>query len=348
MALPAANGVDMVFIRTDGNDRIASGHIMRCLSLADALREIGQEAVFVTADDCFRGAIQKRGYKCVLLHTKYDHMEEELPVLLPLLQKLRPRCMILDSYFVTAGYMAEIRNAVPLVYIDDQNFFDYPADLVINYTLYADKLPYPQNKRYLLGPEYALLRREFRGIPQRQAAERVKNVLLSTGGADPEHVALRCVQYLRERWIDGVTYHVVLGAMNSDAESIEHLAAGQQHIALHRQVSDMRALMLKCDVAISAGGTTLFELCACGVPTVTYVLADNQIMNAASFAEAGLMLNAGDIRRDNQFAPHIFERFKVLMQNWPLRQRMMERMQALVDGNGAIRLAKKILEFIEG
>jgi len=212
----------MILFRADGNPQIGSGHIMRCLSLADALRELGQEAVFVTADDCSQTVIQAQGYACVVLQTRYDHMEEELPVLLPLLQKLRPSCMILDSYFVTPGYMAEIRDEVPLVYIDDQNAFDYPSDLVINYTLYADKLPYPQNKRYLLGPEYALLRREFRSIPRRQATEQVKNVLLSTGGADAEHVALSCVQYLREQWIAGVTYHVALGAMNPDADNIEH------------------------------------------------------------------------------------------------------------------------------
>jgi len=269
-------------------------------------------------------------------------MEEELPVLLLLLQKFRLRCVILDSYFVTPDYMAEIRKDVPLVYIDDQNAFDYPADLVINYTLYADKLPYPQNKHYLLGPEYALLRREFQNIPRQQASERVKNVLLSTGGSDTEHVALKCVQYLREQHGVAFTYHVVLGAMNSDVKNIERLAAGQENIVLHRQVSDMCALMLECDAAVSAGGTTLFELCSCGVPTVTYVLADNQIMNAVSFANAGLMLNAGDIRKDSQFAAHIFEQLKELAQNQALRQHMAERMQALVDGHGAARLAEAI------
>jgi len=339
-------GNNIFCIRTDGNPQIGSGHIMRCLSLADGSRKLGQETAFVTADDRFQAVIQERGHKCIVLHTRYDHMEEELPILLPLLQKLRPRCTILDSYFVTPGYMAEIRNEAPLVYIDDQNAFDYPADLVINYTLYADKLPYPQNKRYLLGPEYALLRGGFQGIPRRQAAERVKDVLLSTGGADPEHVALKCVQYLREQRTAGVTYHLVLGAMNPDAANIERLAADQEHIVLHRQVSDMRALMLGCDAAISAGGTTLFELCACGVPTVTYVLADNQIMNAASFAEAGLMLNAGDIRKDSQFAAHLFESLNGLMQDRPLRQHMIERTQTLVDGSGTARLANAIAKLV--
>lgn len=179
------------------------------------------------------------------------------------------------------------------MYMNDLNAFGYPADLVVNDTLYGDKLPYPQ-KRLIY---YALLRKEFRNVPKREAAEQVKNVLLSTDGADPEHMALVCVQYLREQPFDGVTYHVIIGGMNQDIAEIKRLSAGCTYIALHQNASDMRSLMLQCDVAISAGGTTLFELCACGVPTVTYVLAENLVMNAMYFADAGLMLNAEDIRK---------------------------------------------------
>lgn len=332
----------MILFRADGNPQIGSGHVMRCLSLADAFRNIGEPVIFVSADDSLQAAIQKRGYACVVLHTKYNCMEAELPILLPFLKKFCPSCILLDSYFVTPSYMAAVREKAPLVYIDDQNSFDYPADLIVNYTLYGGKLPYPQNKRYLLGPEYALLRREFQNVPQRQAAEAVRNVLLSTGGADSEHAALKFVQCLRARPADCVTYHVILGAMNQDAAKIKDLTDGCPRIALYQNVEDMRSLMLQCDVAISAGGTTLFELCACGLPAITYVLADNQIMNAASFEEAGVTLCAGDIRKDGQFAAHIFERLEILTRDRPLRQHMAERMQALVDGNGAARTAALI------
>lgn len=333
-----------ILFRADGNPQVASGHIMRCLSLADAFRDMGLTALFVTADDCFQDTIQKRGYGSIVLHTKYDRMEDELPVLLPLLKEHGPCCLLLDSYFVTPEYMAAIRPEVPLAYIDDLNMFDYPADLIINYTLYANKFDYPKNKNYLLGPQYALLRKEFQNVPRRRTAAQVKHVLLSTGGADWEHVALQCVQYLRKGPADGITYHVILGAMNQDMAEIERIADGCAHIVLHQNVSDMRSLMLQCDTAISAGGTTLFELCACGLPTVTYVLADNQLMNAVAFEKAGLMLYAGDIRNDSRFAEHMFEHLKTL--DYSLRRNMSERMQALVDGNGAIRLAEAILKFI--
>lgn len=336
----------MILFRVDGNYIIGTGHIMRCLSLADAFQEKGIDSAFITAEPYMQCEFQRRGYESLVLNSAYDHMEEELPVLLPLLEEKQPACVILDSYFVTPKYMTAIRSEFLLVYIDDLNMFDYPANLIINYMLYADQLSYPQNKNYLLGPQYALLRKEFQNVSRRQVAVQVNHVLLSTGGADWEHVALKCVLYLRERPADGVTYHVILGAMNQDAAEIERLTNKCSHIVLHQNVSDMRSLMLQCDAAIAAGGTTLFELCACGLPTMTYVLADNQIMNTASFEEAGLMLYAGDIRNNSQFAAHMFERLEILVQDYSLRQRISERMQALVDGNGAVRLAKEILNFV--
>lgn len=335
----------MVIFRTDGNPQIGSGHIMRCLSLADAFGDLGQAVVFVTADDCFQSVIRSRGYECIVLSTEYDHMEDELPRFLALLQKQRPGCVLLDSYFVTPGYMSVVRREAPLVYIDDLNAFDYPANLVVNYTLYGKKLPYPKNKRYLLGPQYALLRKEFQNVPAWRATEQVRNVLLSTGGADLEHVALKCVQYLLGQPTSHIIYHVILGAMNQDIPEIERISAGCSCIQLHRNVTDMRSLMLQCDAAVSAGGTTLFELCACGLPTVTYVLADNQIMNAESFEESGLMLYAGDVRADMHCAERIFDCLKMLVRNQPLRQRMSNRMQALVNGNGAVCLAEELLHW---
>ena len=102
--------------------------------------------------------------------------------------------------------------------------------------------------------------------------------------------------------------------------------------------------MMQCDAAISAGGTTLFELCACGLPTVTYILADNQIMNAGAFERSGLTLNAGDIRGDVCFAKRLFEILDALTENFALRQRMAEQMQDTVDGMGARRLAEALVK----
>ena len=270
----------MVLIRVDGNHQIGTGHIMRCLSLADALQEQGGEITFITAESYFQRLIQTRGYPCTVLGTAYDRMEEELSIFLPIIERERPELVILDSYFVTPQYMEAIRNISRLLYIDDLNAFDYPADAVVNYNIYGPELPYPQNKTYFLGPQYAPLRKEFQGVSQRNTKDRVENVLVSTGGTDPYHVALHCAEYLREHLPrENMIFHLVLGAMNQDAAELERIAEELPFIRLHRQITNMCSLMLQCDAAISAAGTTLYELCACGVPAVIYILADNQRRN---------------------------------------------------------------------
>ena len=202
-------------------------------------------------------------------------------------------------------------------------------------------MPYPQNKKYFLGPRYAPLRKQFQGVGQRIVRERVEDVLISTGGTDQYHVALRCAEHLRENPpVTNIMFHFALGAMNQDVEKMERIAKELPYIKLHCQVIDMCSLMLRCDTAISAAGSTLYELCACGSPTVTYVLADNQIKNAASFADAGLMVSAGDIRKNSHFIRHLFDLLDTL--DIAQRQRMSCRMQALVDGCGAERLARAI------
>ena len=122
----------MFLIRVDGNPKIAAGHIMRCLSLADALQEQGGEITFITAESYFQRLIQTRGYPCTVLGTAYDRMEEELSIFLPIIERERPELVILDSYFVTPQYMEAIRNISMLLYIDDLNAFDYTADAVVN------------------------------------------------------------------------------------------------------------------------------------------------------------------------------------------------------------------------
>lgn len=333
----------MIIVRADGNSWIGTGHIMRCLSLADAFRERGGEVVFVTAESYFQQLIQSQGYSCTVLGMAYDNMEEELPTFLPLLERERPELVILDSYFVTPGYMKAIKSISKLLYIDDLNAFDYPADAVVNYAVYGPEMPYPQNKEYFLGPQYALLRKQFQGLGRRIVREHVENVLVSTGGTDQYHVALRCAEYLQKHPPrENMVFHMVLGTMNQDVAELERIARELPFIKLHCQVADMCSLMLQCDMAVSAAGTTLYELCACGVPTVTYVLADNQILNAQSFQKAGLMLYAGDVQGKKQCAEDLFQQVDWLAEDRILRREMAQRMQAMLDGCGAQRLARAV------
>lgn len=338
----------MILFRADGNPKIGSGHIMRCLSIADAFHETGKSCIFITASEHLQGAIESRGHECHVLNTEYTQMEQELEILLPILKEKRPEMLILDSYFVTPDYMRALKQVAPQVYIDDMNAFDYPADIVVNYNIYAEDMKYPPGKKYLLGPKYAPLRKEFQNVGKKVIRQEVKDILLLTGGTDLEHVVLKVLRYLQEDPLSKeITLHVVLGSMNQDIVEIEQAAACFQNVQLNRNITNMSELMQKCDVAVSAAGTTLYELCACGVPTVTYILADNQIMSARAFEKKGLMRCVGDTRENVKFVENLLQEVGLLIQSRRKRYQMAKRMQEIIDGAGTKAIISYVKKYIK-
>ncbi len=333
-----------VFIRVDGNVHIGSGHVMRCLSLAKALRAENAVCSFVLADETMENVVAQEGFDVCVLHTQWNDLTAETDAMLAVLEKNRPLMLVVDTYYVTEMYLRTLNGVVPVVYIDDLNAFDYPVRCVVNYNIYADQLHYSPNKRYILGSAYAPLREEFaqRKLCFRKTAE---NVLISTGGADVGNVAAEILYHcLKSDALRGLKFHLIVGALNAHKEALRELVRDDRRVILHENVADMANLMQGCDVAISAAGSTLYELCACGVPTVTFATADNQLTPSACFSQKGLMLNAGDMRDGKQKTSlAVVHQLQKLAGDDRLRYDTALKMQRMVDGCGAGRLAKKLL-----
>jgi spore coat polysaccharide biosynthesis predicted glycosyltransferase SpsG len=131
------------------------------------------------------------------------------------------------------------------------------------------------------------------------------------------------------------TIHLVVGVLNRHRHHLKERAAADQRIVLHENISDMATLMSKCDLAISAAGSTLCELCAIGVPTICFAVADNQIPNAERLAAK----NAAIYAKDQSFTEHI----QTLANDYPRRRTLSTNMRHIIDGYGAVRIAKKML-----
>lgn len=354
----------MIIFRADGNADIGAGHIMRCLSIADAALEMGKHSVFITASPHFEDIINQHGHKNEILDTKYTDMPLELNRVSGLLRHYAPAALIVDSYYVTKDYLnsllqlcREIGNK--LIYIDDVMTFAYPCDILINYNIYAPEREqnyrslYSIAKRnlplFLLGPKYMPLRSEFQILPKRKLKENVQNVLVSTGGSDPEHMNLEIIERLKEHKkcgeMSGLCFHFVIGTLNEDKKKIEEASKGVSGIVLHYNISNMGELMQSCDLAISAAGSTLYELCATQTPTNTYVTADNQIPGAESFEYHGVLNNCGDVRISSpkELAESLLEETMKLAKDYSRRARFAGRMGEIVDRDGA----KRIVEFIQ-
>lgn len=354
-----------IYIRADANPDIGMGHIMRCLSIADAASITGQEVTFILADESVQDLIASRGYNAFILHSKYNAMEDEI-IKWP---KLKTDLIIVDSYNVTPSYLQMLREKTgKLVYLDDLAAFPYPVDTIVNYNIYADKIAYEeiykssgiQLPQLLLGVYYAPLRAMFRDVPKRAQPHKVENILISTGGSDELHLALAMIRQLqgsRGKEQDHSVYHFLIGVMNTDREIIKQCAKNQNNIMLHENVYDMKSLISSCDLAVSAAGSTLYEIAACGVPMIIYLLADNQKAGAETFGEKGLAVNIGDMRNPDMLDADtvtvrpdavklILSGVEKLKEDYYKRCEIGKNMQALIDGFGADRIVEELMRTI--
>ncbi|MCM1027507.1 MAG: UDP-2,4-diacetamido-2,4,6-trideoxy-beta-L-altropyranose hydrolase [Roseburia sp.] len=345
----------MFLFRADGNSRIGSGHVMRCLSIADAANRAGEKCVFVTASDDMSGLIRARRQESRILGTDYRRMEEE--GILSVVEACRPSMVIVDSYFVTEKYLYELKDwcgkaGSRLVYIDDRKAFPYPCHVLLNYNIYGAEADYRELYRdtplpeLMVGTEYAPLRREFLEAGAREVKTEARDVFVSTGGADSRHLSLELMKALdfKTPKSGGLTFHFVVGSMNPDKEALRELAE-KKNVRLYENVTEMAKLMASCDIAISAAGSTLYELCATRTPTVTYVLEDNQAPIAGGFSSRGIMENCGDIRDlgGERLAARLIESAERLADDFRERCRISCKMKSLADGRGAERIVERLL-----
>lgn len=338
----------MFYIRADANPKLGSGHVMRCLAIAKALRKIGEEVLFLTADHQSEKLIKKHGFSYHCLNSSYEYLEQELPAFTEQLSMQKVQAVIVDSYFITKRYLEELRAQVKVIYLDDLNQFIYPVDVLINYNIYAKELPYaleyPKETKLWLGCEYIPLRDEFIG-KSRSNTERVTNLLITTGGADAYNMAGQLITFLREREeYNLLVLHVVAGPLNQNIDMLIELTSKYNGVYLHQNVTNMAELMINCEIAVSAGGSTLYELCACGVPTISFAYADNQLQGVKEFDRQGLIPYAGDLREDSTSClQRITEQITLLCQNQEIRKLHSTEMKKLVDGFGSQRIAELLL-----
>ena len=336
----------MLYIRVDGNSEIGTGHVMRCLAIADAVRKSGGDCTFVTADTHMIPLIEDQGFFAVCLDSTWDDLDKETKKMNALIVEQNIKKLLVDSYFVTPAYLQRLHELTQTIYIDDLNAFRYPCDILINYNVYADSFNYPTqypDTKLLLGCRYAPLREEFQNLPKRVPREEVQSILITVGGTDAHNIAVKLVKKAKSNpKTSHFDYHIVAGRFNPHNDELNQLKYEHDGVFIHRNVQSMSKLMLDCDIAVSAGGSTLYELCACGTPTVVFALADNQLDATTSFGER-YMINAGDIRKNEESClSKILDGITRMAYDTTFRYDYSRKSQELVDGNGATRIANAL------
>lgn len=343
----------MLLFRADGNNYIGAGHIMRCISIADAAKRLGHDCIFVSADNNFESVISSHGHEVVVLNTDYTSLDNE--PLSSIIETYKPKAVIIDSYFVTYHYLKKIWKltkivGAKLVYIDDVLAFPYLCDVLVNYNIYVSDADYKAlysgvfSPQFLLGTKYAPLRAEFQNLQLRLVKPAASNIMISTGGADFEHMMIELITAAKNVKTTYI-FHFIIGPMNRDRKEIYELAKSNHNIVLHENVTKMADLMQLCDVAISAAGSTLYELCATQTPAIIYITADNQLPGAEGFSKYNILENIGDVRKLGtvKLALRLVDRAIKLADDYEARIRISTKQKYIVDGKGAERIIEAVL-----
>lgn len=334
-----------IIIRADSNEIIAGGHIMRTKSVAYALKEQGAEVIFVTSDEKSKPLLAD--FENVVLGTKYDDMESEIPKFQALIKEIKPSIILIDSYFVTPKYFKALKNLAKIAYIDDLNAFCYEVDLLINYSAFLKHEFYKnkQNlaKKLLLGASFAPLRAEFYKSAKSEISS-IKKVLLTTGNTDNLGFCPKLLEkIILDEFFKELEFCVICGHFNIYKDALKTLSQKHKNIKVLENVENMAQIMLSCDAAISAGGSTLYELCALKIPTICLKIAANQMGTVLWGREA--MIYAGDANSDiNAVLDNTILALNSLISNPQKANELANIAHNITDGKGAKRIAEQILE----
>lgn len=339
----------MVYIRADANNEIATGHILRCSAIAEAFVEEGNEISFIVADEYGGELVSKLGYPCFVLGSDYKDMEGELATLKSIIGQYSSELLLVDSYYVTDKYFKNLKDITRTAYIDDYLGYYLSCDIVINYDLdvardyYRD---YTSEMRFLLGGRYTPLRKQFRNVRGKQINDIVSEMLILTGGSDHFHVVYNICKALLSSIdkFDGCIVNIVCGQYNADYNRILEITRNYSRFRAFKVIDEIDLFMKRADVCVSAGGTTTKELAACGTPTITFSVANNQLENVKSLDRAGMMKYFGDVRDISFSYNGLIEELILLCEDKERRIRESRLLQKTIDGLGAVRIARELIK----
>lgn len=352
-----------IAFRVDASSQIGTGHFMRCLTLADALKQRGANVRFISRHlpEHLRNTLTITGHEFVLLdNAQNDSALDELAHAgwlgvsqaqdaadsIRALSDEKWDWLVADHYALDFRWESMLRQATQkILVIDDIADRRHDCDVLLDQNFYADMdIRYsgkvPAHCRLLLGPRYALLRDEFRQLRE-QAKPRtgpVKRILIFFGGVDADNYTARAIEALAGIGSSDLLVDVVIGAQHPHRAQIE-TACAEQGFPCHVQTSRMAELMLAADLAIGAGGIATWERCCLGLPTLTICVANNQRKQIADAASEGL-LYAPELK--DELIPVIKRHVTALMENNCLRHVISRSGMRSVDGRGVLRIAAKL------
>ncbi len=344
---------ETLIIRADAGPRMGTGHVMRSLALAQAWQDAGGAVVFVVAEHVAKIDARLQGEKMVVVHLAVrPGGGEDIAATAETASAHRASWVVLDGYQFDGDFQRALKAAgCRVMALDDFGHCQhYWADIVLNQDVNATAQMYAsrdEETRLLLGTEYVLLRREFCGLPRPDAntPPLARRLLVTLGGADPWNYTTRIVRALGDPRADRLEAVVVVGPGNPYRADVEAAAAPHaDRIRVLCSPPNMPELMQACDLAISAGGSTMWELAYFRVPSMVLVLAENQLSTAQVLKRTGACRVLEDALELSGAA--LADEIHQLAADWSARAAYAEKFGGLIDGRGSHRVCE-ILRGVE-
>ena len=334
--------------RVDAGSNIGLGHLQRSLALAGALKNLGVDSIFVT-DQNDRGGhlIARYGFDPMPLRRTESWTLDDLTGTLEIATRQDCGAIIVDSHVVGERYLTEAKNTGSFVVVrDDLALYPFTCNIVFNGNADGPSLPYQSSSGdtvFLLGTEFIVLRQEFQTLPERTRNGRVANIMVVLGGADHHNLMPRILSTLYKLPGDFDVTAVIGPYFTNEADIRSAAQHAKRSIKLVSDPEFISELMIEADLAISAGGQTLYELATLGCPTIAIRTASNQDGQLKVLEDVGFVRSAGDAESDDVMY-RTAELLSDLLSNAGARAKMRAIGQRLVDGKGAQRVATEIFE----
>ncbi len=284
--------------RADASVTLGSGHVMRCLTLANALIKTGFECDFVcrSRHGHLINVIRQQGFKVFELPAQLNSEQDDAQQTLVQLAQ-HYQLLVLDHYELGHAFCQTLRQrCYKVMVIDDLANRQHDCELLLDQNLLANassrytKL-LPAYCKLLLGPTYALLRGEFYRSP---LPKQPLHILVGFGGSDQQNLTALAIEAIKQLKLLHITADIVIGISNPWRAALEQQLLQHDNITLHVQCNNMATLMQRAQLMLGAGGSTHWERCISGLPGLIVTVAENQRATTAYLDKLGACVWLGD------------------------------------------------------
>ena len=356
---------NLILIRTDSSHIIGSGHVMRCITIAEELRNNGATVEFITRNHKgnINEQISAKRFKINLLpRPTIDLAREKLKECkttlglsqdidaeetIQIIAGMKLNWLIVDHYALDYQWEDKLKPyANNLMVIDDLANRKHNCDILLDQNYIKDRTRYnkflTQDTIKLFGPKYALLRKEFfKKIKRNYNNIPVKKVFVFFGGSDYDNITSVAIKALSHDNLKHLSIDVVIGSNNINHSEIKEKISRYSNIKLHTQINNMAYFMENADIALGAGGTTTLERMMLGLPSIVVTVAENQVESVRDLDQDNYIKWIGN--KDQVDDIIIYDAVTKFINNTRFLEKESNKCKKLVSGKGAKIISKLLI-----